>query len=540
MKLNNIQLQKHFPSSTREWNNSIYVYNKRNSDLIPLARIISIKFIKSYFDLYNYKIDNKVRKVKLKAQLRRLSCNKIHINRGEYKHTNNKTTINLFVFNRQKNNYITGLYRKFFKRKRNYLKKLIYKELKEIKNITNKIDKYIFFLKKEIIFSPAVLKNASYNFNLNTNIVRNNELNKHSFIINKLLKIQKLVQVKKFHSSLLTDLKEIKEILRRELSEIIEIVDRESLKINNKKASSSIRFKEKKNDYYGTKLNKLDKLKKITLSLNLILRDAGLTHKNFMLKTLFLIKRRNLWRIVKRKKYKIIKNLNKKNNWYITMYVNNYYKKVISKYLIKLKLYVYYKQLLYINKSKHNYVYLQYLNQYIFNIYNKNIEYNMINLKRMHLHSDILTKSIVLKLSKKRNRLVRVLKNIKKKIKVKGKIYFLNKKIRNKKLNIRRYFEFPVSTFYSNGKQILIKQLKYKKTTGFRVELKGRLSRRYTASRSVSKLTRKGNLLNLDSSYKKNSTVLLRGNLKSSLQYTKLKSKSRIGSYGIKGWISGN
>ena len=149
-------------------------------------------------------------------------------------------------------------------------------------------------MKKEIIFSPAVLKNASYNFNLNTNIVRNNELNKHSFIINKLLKIQKLVQVKKFHSSLLTDLKEIKEILRRELSEIIEIVDRESLKINNKKASSSIRFKEKKNDYYGTKLNKLDKLKKITLSLNLILRDAGLTHKNFMLKTLFLIKRRNL------------------------------------------------------------------------------------------------------------------------------------------------------------------------------------------------------------------------------------------------------
>jgi hypothetical protein len=28
--------------------------------------------------------------------------------------------------------------------------------------------------------------------------------------------------------------------------------------------------------------------------------------------------------------------------------------------------------------------------------------------------------------------------------------------------------------------------------------------------------------------------------LKSNLQYTKLKSKSRIGSFGIKGWISGN
>jgi hypothetical protein len=33
--------------------------------------------------------------------------------------------------------------------------------------------------------------------------------------------------------------------------------------------------------------------------------------------------------------------------------------------------------------------------------------------------------------------------------------------------------------------------------------------------------------------------VLLKSNLKSNLQYTKLKSKSRIGSFGIKGWVSG-
>ena len=57
--------------------------------------------------------------------------------------------------------------------------------------------------------------------------------------------------------------------------------------------------------------------------------------------------------------------------------------------------------------------------------------------------------------------------------------------------------------------------------TGFRLEAKGRLTRRYTASRSVTKIRYKGNLLNIDSSYKGLSTIILKGNLKSNLQYTK-------------------
>jgi hypothetical protein len=72
------------------------------------------------------------------------------------------------------------------------------------------------------------------------------------------------------------------------------------------------------------------------------------------------------------------------------------------------------------------------------------------------------------------------------------------------------------------------------------MEASGRLTRRYTASRSISKLRYKGNLLNIDSSYRGLSSVLLKGNLKSNLQYTKLKSKTRIGSFGLKGWVSGN
>ena len=81
----------------------------------------------------------------------------------------------------------------------------------------------------------------------------------------------------------------------------------------------------------------------------------------------------------------------------------------------------------------------------------------------------------------------------------------------------------------------IVNNLKYKHVTGFRLEARGRLSKRFTASRSVYKLRYKGNLLNLDSSYKGLSSVILKGNLKSNIQYTKLKSKTRIGSFGIKG-----
>jgi hypothetical protein len=82
---------------------------------------------------------------------------------------------------------------------------------------------------------------------------------------------------------------------------------------------------------------------------------------------------------------------------------------------------------------------------------------------------------------------------------------------------------------------LVINNLKYRHVTGFRLEAKGRLTRRYTASRSISKLRYKGNLLDIDSSYRGLSSVMLKGNLKSNVQYTKLRSKTRIGSFGIKG-----
>src|SRR5699024_9331918 len=81
---------------------------------------------------------------------------------------------------------------------------------------------------------------------------------------------------------------------------------------------------------------------------------------------------------------------------------NIYYKTYIKKSIKRLKYYMYYKQLLYINKAKFENSYIQGLIDLIKKIYKKNIEFNIINLKYLYFNSDIYTQPMVLKLRKKR------------------------------------------------------------------------------------------------------------------------------------------
>src|SRR3984893_13711255 len=206
----------------------------------------------------------------------------------------------------------------------------------------------------------------------------------------------------------------------------------------------------------------------------------------------------------------------------LSKYIIFFYKKLIKKSLDKYLLHKYYQQLVFINKSKFNYNYLQFLKKYIEKIYNKNVEFNLVNLRRFYLNSDILSESITI-IIKNRRKLLKYLNTLKRKVKVRNKKNIFYQSILNK-LNNKKYLE-----------EVVLRNIKYKHVTGFRLETRGRLTRRYTASRSVSKLRYKGNLLNIDSSYRGLSSVLLKGNQKSNLQHTKLKSKTRIGSFGIKG-----
>jgi hypothetical protein len=94
----------------------------------------------------------------------------------------------------------------------------------------------------------------------------------------------------------------------------------------------------------------------------------------------------------------------------------------------------------------------------------------------------------------------------------------------------RAMIRLPVDLEY-----YIIKTLKHLKLAGVRVEAKGRLTKRFTASRSVFKMKYKGGLKNVDSSFKGIPAVMLRGIVKSNVQYSLFNSKNRNGAYGVKG-----
>jgi len=145
----------------------------------------------------------------------------------------------------------------------------------------------------------------------------------------------------------------------------------------------------------------------------------------------------------------------------------------------------------------------------------------------MHLNSDIYTQAVSLKLRNRDNKLYRVLKSSLRKIKVPiinkieekknqpNKDHLLVNKIRNKTIstmltsnNINDPLENLLLNFFPSAdnlkinvikrssigryaislKSFVLKSLKHSILRGIRVEAKGRLTRRFTASRSVFKM----------------------------------------------------
>jgi len=90
----------------------------------------------------------------------------------------------------------------------------------------------------------------------------------------------------------------------------------------------------------------------------------------------------------------------------------NIYRIFLSKILLEkdIATIAYYKLLLSLNKYKFEDLFLSQLSPLISKIYNKEVEFNIINLKAIYLNSDIFTQAIALKLKNRNNRLLRVLK----------------------------------------------------------------------------------------------------------------------------------
>jgi hypothetical protein len=179
------------------------------------------------------------------------------------------------------------------------------------------------------------------------------------------------------------------------------------------------------------------------------------------------------------------------------------------------------------NKTKFGMYLMEKLTHLVKSLYNKEVVFNIVNLKKMHLSTDIYTQAVVLKLRNRDNKLYRVLKSSLRKIKIPNfkkinekknkpnKNEYIDNKIRNSLINsmftkedvkdplnnlLLKFFPSAENLQKSVVKKGSVKNysislidyvlmyLKHIKVRGIRVEAKGRLTRRFTASRSVFKM----------------------------------------------------
>lgn len=230
--------------------------------------------------------------------------------------------------------------------------------------------------------------------------------------------------------------------------------------------------------------------------------------------------------------------------------VGKLYKRIFSSKFYFATLWVYY--------MKSNNLYLSRLNNILKKRYGKKITLNVVDLKYIYLDSNIMADAVTTKLKDRKKRVLRVLKRALGLIKKPYfKIHFYNKKktleqlnvnfmLMDKNLNMSNYSlsnnmifnKYLFKKPNNHRSRLLLYHLKHKIISGVRLEGSGRLTRRLTASRSISKFKYMGSLQNLESSRQALSTVMLRGYMKSNLQYMNINSYNRNGAFGVKVSVS--
>ena len=454
---------KHYPSSVKEWYNSVYKYKKDNYiNILPLKDKIVYRLFDVYFNfLRNYKYNS-------------LSMNKIFVGRPEIKHFSNKINITIYIYNKwikyffeltnnRLNQKLTVFFRKFL-----------------IRLFGNKsillLYKYI-----SIYFENADLSNKHL-------------LNGKVKVINKSIFKESIFNI------------ETKRYLYLCLMNYF---------------------------FYYIRFPKM---------------------MNIMKKVIFNLKEErvnNLIMVLKHLEKIYSKKLKINSLIYLIKLINIYL--MINKLLKSIYLLKWFKRNIFFNIYKFNIRNLLIVKDCINKLYNKKIEVNIVKLKYLYLDGNILALAIVKKLKNRKRRVLRVIRMA---LRLSKKPYF--NKFYSDYLNtnsldntfIRKNINFSLNDDYLLlNKDLICKPISYKSrlvfyylnhkiVSGMKLQGTGRLTKRLTASRSISKSISKGSLKNKVSSYNGLSTVVLRGYVKSNLQYTNINSCNRIGAYGIKSWIS--
>lgn len=153
-------------------------------------------------------------------------------------------------------------------------------------------------------------------------------------------------------------------------------------------------------------------------------------------------------------------------------------------------------------------------------LYNKKVEINIVELKAIHLNSDVFSSAIALKLRDRKNKAVNILRKA------------ILQMVKIPDLHTLITFDDTIEVMDKNN---IIKTIKQQIVSGVRLEASGRLTRRLTAMRAVFKYRYAGSLKNIRSSFNTKSSTILRGYTKANSQYTLINSKTRNGTFGLKG-----
>lgn len=248
-------------------------------------------------------------------------------------------------------------------------------------------------------------------------------------------------------------------------------------------------------------------------------------------------------------------NLKKLKNSVLFSIFANFNKVLLKKVLKKEMQHHQFNQSLYLNKYKFVFSSINKLRNILSVLYSKTVYIKIINQKSFHLNSDLLSSSVSIKLRDRKQKVVRILKKVVLSAKLPSRFLLLTSSaVKKPKVLGAGAFNLKNDTYYSvshapevlheKKNLALLKQnyilntVPHKSMSGLRLEGAGRLTRRLTASRSIFKLKYAGSLKNINSSFGLKRSPLLRGYSKSNLQYTLINSKTRNGAHGIKSWIS--
>nr|WBP63933.1 ribosomal protein S3 [Cladonia submitis]WBP64069.1 ribosomal protein S3 [Cladonia submitis]WBP64085.1 ribosomal protein S3 [Cladonia submitis]WBP64101.1 ribosomal protein S3 [Cladonia submitis]WBP64133.1 ribosomal protein S3 [Cladonia submitis] len=540
---------RHFSPLSNEWYNSIYTFNMNLLKILPTLNKILLRIVKSYFNFYSRKLEKNIKSRRLRIKARRLSINKILTSKPQLKHTNDQIIITLYTYNRQKIYYL------------NKLKKIASLDV---------MDTFLPNFLKEKIFKSNT-ENWPSNIKLKT--IKNKSLDMLTFNSkinqqknNISLNMDAIAQAKAAHSFTYKD-------ISADVSSDNSIYSEKFYSFYNNYAAKCLR--EEILSVYSKQLIYINKSKfDQRYILPLVDQVKKIYSKNIEfnivdLKYIYLnsyIFSETLLTKLKNRKNNIIKVLDK-SLWLFTV-------PDMDKLAVYNDIYTRDKRLQ--NLKADSFTEAEYLNLKTSN--NNKISQLPFSDNGQTLRMDTINNKQSLKISGKSLNI-----NSEKSLMINGDndllhvqprdkdgvdsllsaVYtgrsldiFKNYKTSKHVDNIRKtcngiFIENQervtcastplnlISSDYTHDKQKKVfKNIKNVDVTGIRIEVAGRLTKRNTAAKSVFKLRYTGNIKDMDSSYKGLSSVTLRGFAKSNLQHTKSESYIRIGSYGMKVWIS--